>query len=297
MSTPITVMLQGPISWDLVKPAGLPTTLWSIRECRRLLPGCEVIVSTWEGEVVDFLEADQIIFSVDPGAQPSRIAHGIANNINRQIVSTCAGLKSASHDRVLKLRSDAVLTNTNFIKIFERSPVPPAEFRIFERKIISNNLSSRNPRALPEMPLPFHPSDHAHFGLRSDLLTFWDLPLQDTENADYFLIHPRPNHFRDSETSRLTPEQYVCTQAFSKRYAVSIEHYADAKAIELSEKLMLSNFEFLPDGEFAIYLAKYHTSYHAQFEWMRYPINYKKKFLGRKFQAAKNLIWQNSRNN
>jgi len=295
MSTPITVVLQGPISWDLVKPVGLPTTLWSIRECRRLLPGCEVIVSTWEREVVDFLEADQIVFSIDPGMQPSRVAHGIGNNVNRQIVSTCAGLRSATHSRVLKLRSDAIITSANFIKIFEALPAPSAKFRVFERKIISNNLSSRNPRALPEMPLPFHPSDHAHFGLKSDLLTLWDLPLQDTDNANYFLSHPRPNHFRDFETSRLTPEQYLCTQAFSKHYTVSIEHYADTKAINLSENLMLSNFEFLPDNKFSIYLAKYHTPYHAQFEWMRYPVNHKGKLLGRKLHAVKNIIRQNSR--
>jgi len=283
--SPISVVFQGPISWDSVSPTGLPTTLWSIRECRRLLPGCEIIVSTWEGELVDFIEADKVIFNADPGTQPSKVPDGFANNVNRQIVSTCSGLKNATCERVLKLRTDVVLTSAKFIKKFDALKEPPEEFRLFERKIISNNLSSRNPRAFPDMPLPFHPSDHAHFGLRTDLLTLWDLPLQSTEDADYFLSHPRPNHFRDGETSRLTPEQYICTQAFSKRFEVPLGHYSDASAIELSEMLMLSNFEFVPDREFSIYLAKYHTPHHAKFEWMRYPVNHKGR-AGGKFRVA-----------
>jgi len=286
---PVTVVLQGPISWDLVAPFGLPTTLWTIRECRRLLPGCEIVVSTWEGETVDFLEADQVIFNADPGTQVSRVPDGVANNVNRQIVSTCSGIKRATCERVLKLRSDVILTGVGFIKKFDALRAPPEKFRIFERKVVSNNLSSRNPRALPEVPLPFHPADHAHFGLKSDLLTLWDLPLQSEEDVDYFLTHPRPNHFRDCETSRLTPEQYICTTAFSKRYAIPIEHYADAESIDLSEKLMLSNFEFMPDKKFSIYLAKYHTPHHAQYEWMRYPANRKGSPPGRRFPVATNL--------
>jgi len=286
---PISVVIQGPISWEPVKPEGLPTTLWSIRECRRLLPGCEIIVSTWEGELVNFLEADQVVFNMDPGPQLSQVPDGVANNVNRQIVSTCSGLKIASCERVLKLRSDAVLTSVNFEKKFNALQEPPAEFRVFDRKIVSNNLSSRNPRAFPGVPLPFHLSDHVHFGLKSDLLTLWDLPLQDAADADYFLTHSRPNHFRDCETSRLTPEQYICTRAFSKRFEVSVEHYSDSKDMEFGEKLLLSNFEFLPDKDFSIHLAKYHTPDHANFEWMRYPVNRKGTPPDGKYRATKNF--------
>lgn len=286
---PVSVVLQGPVDWEPVYPTGLPVTYHSIRRCRELLPGCEIILSTWKGEVVDLLEADRVIFNDDPGGQASKIPNGVTNNVNRQIVNTIAGLREAKNDLVLKLRSDIVLTGRRFLDRFHALAPPPKESRIFERRIVSNNLSSRNPRHFPQTPLPYHPSDHAHFGLKSDLFTFWDVPLQTTEDADWFLHRDRPDGFRLHETSRLAPEQHICTNAFSKVQPImALDHYADGRAIEESERLMLANFEFIPDAKFAIFFWKYHNPYHAQFEYMRYPANWKGKPPRSRFQRLLN---------
>jgi hypothetical protein len=256
---------------------GLPTTFSSIRRVRELLPGCEIVLSTWKGQDTRMLDVDLIIENNDPGGQMPRVAEGVVNNVNRQIVSTREGLKQASNELCLKLRSDIVLVGAGFIDAFKNAVSPIGPDAVFTRKIISNNLSSRNPRSMPDCPLPYHPADHAHFGLRDDLLTLWDIPLQSQEDADYFLSRPRPNHFRDNETSRLNPEQYICTSAFAKKQSIYLPEYStqDADVINRSEAFMTANFVFLPDSDFAIHLGKYHNPHHAQFEWMRYPPNSK----------------------
>jgi hypothetical protein len=268
----ISVILQGPVVNDIYPPSGLPTTFYAIRKVRELLPKSEIIVSTWEGQDTALLEADIVICSRDPGGQLSPVANGVINNVNRQIISTTSGLNVASSALALKIRSDTILTGTNFIKVFQKSKPPKAEWALFENRIISNNLSSRNPRAMPHMPLSFHPADHVHFGLLCDLKTLWDIPLQSDEDAEFFMRHPRPDRFRDCrETSRLTPEQYICTSAFSKKFPINMAHYVDPHVIDLSEKLLLNNFVFLADREFPIHLMKYHNEHHSKFEWMRYP--------------------------
>jgi hypothetical protein len=291
MVSQITVVLQGPVDWNLVEASGLPTTFYNIRMLRSLLPQCEIILSTWENEKTELLPVDTVIYNKDPGPQPSRIPDGIINNVNRQIVSTVAGLKAATHPYTLKMRTDIVLLGTNFLRAFERAKFPVSSAALFERKIISNNLTSRNPRAIVDVPLPFHPSDHIHFGLTTDLLTFWDVPLQTDEDADYFLTQERPNHFRDHETSRLIPEQHICLGAFKKKFSVELTHYSDSSQIDQGEKLLLENFIFIKDRDFSIHFSKYHTPYHAQFEWLRYPKTSKKitlhqriKITSRKFR-------------
>ncbi len=124
---------------------------------------------------------------------------------------------------------------------------------------------------MPHMPLSFHPADHVHFGLLSDLKTLWNIPLQSEEDAKFFLNNTRPDRFRDCETSRLTPEQHICISAFMKKFSINMAHYVDPHVIELSERLLLNNFVFLPDREFSIHLIKYHNKHHSRFERMRYP--------------------------
>ena len=266
----VSVVLQGPIQWQLSDRFGLPTTYCAIAKARALLPGCEIILSTWDGEKTDLMPADRIIYNRDPGSQPSPVPGGVPNNVNRQIVSTAAGLSAATHDLALKLRTDTILTGTDFLADFDAARPVDEAHRLFERPIVSNNLSSRNPSAFPEVPLPFHPADHVHFGTKRDLLTYWDVPLQTDEDASFFCRHPRPDGYREAETSRLTPEQHVCLAAFQKAFDVSLRHYADPAAVEVSERLLSNNFVFVPDALFSMYLAKYHTREHEKYEWMRY---------------------------
>ena len=264
----ISVIIQGPIIWDLTKPKGLPTTFYSIEQARKIIPNCEIILSTWEGEKTDLLNYDKIIKSTDPGPQGKSKQNSIPNNVNRQITSTVAGLKAATYEFSLKIRSDTILTSNRFIEKFNRTPPPDAKWALFKQKIISNNLSSRNPRALPNTPLCFHPADHAHYGNTIDLLTLWDIPLQTEFDANFYIENPHPDGFRINETSRLTPEQHICTSAFKKKFEINISHYSDKcpDLLEQSEKLLLNNFLFLKDKDFSVRIDKYHTIEHQKYE-------------------------------
>lgn len=274
-SKDISVVIQGPIEWaiDRARDAGITVSL--SRQIRKLLPNAEIILSTWEGQKLDAIEFDRLVLSEDPGAQGVWPSY-VPSNVNRQIVCTVAGLKAAKRKYALKIRTDMVLESTDFLEIFENAKPLKADTRnVFSRPVLTNNFSSRNTaeilKRLPSHPLPFHPSDHVSFGLLEDVLFLWDIPLQNDDDALYFMDHSQPNRFRFSEFSRLTPEQYIFTTALSKKVPIDIEHYADMRkeVIALSEFFMTTHIISVPDRKFALNFPKYHTDHHFHFEWMR----------------------------
>ncbi len=56
----ITFVIQGPITPSINST--------SVRRLRSIFPGCQIIVSTWEGENTQDIEADLIIYNKDPGS-------------------------------------------------------------------------------------------------------------------------------------------------------------------------------------------------------------------------------------
>lgn len=274
-SKDISVVIQGPIEWAMDSERNVGITVACSRQIRKLLPDAEIILSTWEGQKIDAIEHDKLIMSEDPGAQGIWPSY-VPSNVNRQIVCTVAGLKAATHKYALKIRTDMVLEGVGFLDIFESARPLNAEKRnVFLRPVLTNNFSSRNTASilerLPSHPLPFHPSDHVSFGLLEDILMLWDIPLQNDDDALYFMDHSQPNRFRFSEFSRLTPEQYIFTTALSKKVPIEIEHYADMRkdVIAQSEYYMTTHIISVPDRLFALKFPKYHTDHHFHFEWMR----------------------------
>ncbi len=272
-SREISVIVQGPIDWSISPRYSRPTTVVLTRALRRLFPDSQIIVSTWEGQAVDGLSFDSALFNEDPGPQgvwPSFTP----NNVNRQIVSTSAALKRVKTKYALKIRTDIVLLNDSFVREYEVLPDISGDRRIFDRPILSNNLTSRDTRAilrrLADNPILFHPSDHVHFGLTGDLMKLWDIPLQKAEDAFHFMDRTQPNRWRAHELSRLAPEQFVLTQALGKKMPRALRHFADMDddLLEASDYYLNSHFHFVKDEQF-IYFAKYHTDHHRSFEWMR----------------------------
>lgn len=271
----ITVVIQGPIDWSVTKKFARPTTLVLTRSLRRLLPDARIVLSTWQGQRVEGLDYDTVIFSPDPQAQGAWPSY-TPNNVNRQIISTVAGLKAATTTFALKIRTDLVLTGVEFLNIFEALKPLGGSEDLFDYPVLANNLTSRKTSAvvarIPDQPLPFHPADHFHFGLRTDLLRLWDVPLQTEEDAFFFMDITQPNRWRGHELSRLAPEQHLLTNALRKKMPIDILHYADARpdVIAMSDYIMSTNFCFVPDRQLPIYFEKYHTPHHYSFEWMRH---------------------------
>jgi len=132
---------------------------------RSLLPGAEVIVSTWEGEDASAIALPALVEkSPDPGGFV--LAEGYPINLNRLQRSTLAGLRRAGRKYSLKLRSDLALTDRRFLV-----SAPAPEGCLFERPMTMTNLYLRDPE---KFTLLFHFSDIAQFGLTRDLLSFWE---------------------------------------------------------------------------------------------------------------------------
>lgn len=271
----ISVVLQGPIDWTLDARRLIATTRALSMNVRRLLPGAEIVLSTWDNQKYDSIDIDRVVVSKDPGPQGEWPSF-VPTNINRQITSTVAGLKASKRPYCLKCRTDIMLESVKFLDVYSSlKPIPSDERRLFDRPIVSNNLTSRNTSEilsrLPDHPLLFHPSDHIHFGLREDLLRLWDVPLQSEKDAHFFVDRTQPNRWRYHELSRLAPEQHLLTSAIAKRIEIDFAHYAHHSAAleDLSEYYMNTHFHFVPDKQFEIHFPKYHTPHHFSFEWMR----------------------------
>lgn len=274
-SKDISVVIQGPVDWNIYSPFKKGVTASLAMQIRKLLPEAEIIFSTWEGQKYDSIEYDTLIINEDPGAQGVWPSY-VPSNVNRQIVSSKSGILAATRKYCLKIRSDMVLKSTKFIDFFEKAQkIPDSKLKVFSNPIVTNNFSSRDTKSvlekLPSHPLPFHPSDHISFGLTTDVLYLWDIPLQSDEDAFYFMDRSHPNRFRLNEFSRLTPEQYIFTSAISKKAPVDIENYADSResVIKNSEYYMNSHIVSVPDRIFSVDFPKYHTPHHFHYEWMR----------------------------
>ena len=89
--------------------------MWSI--IRKYLPKSKIILSTWDGSNVNGLDYDIVIFNKDPGGSLcSANDDKILNNVNREIVSTLAGLKVCKTKYVFKIRSDLIIKSNKILK-------------------------------------------------------------------------------------------------------------------------------------------------------------------------------------
>ncbi|WP_396146791.1 WavE lipopolysaccharide synthesis family protein [Flavobacterium sp.] len=171
-----SVVIQGPILGKPGEPFEMQLTSHCIESVRNVLPGSEIIISTWVGSEVSHLDYDKVVFSEDPGAITYNDFElkDVFNNNNRQIVSTINGLNIATKKYSIKLRPDFVFENSNFIGFIGKYEMS-YRYKFFKNKIIVLTLSSRDPS---KTPLLFAISDLFQVGLTEDLKKLWSIPLQ-----------------------------------------------------------------------------------------------------------------------
>lgn len=219
---------------------------YQVAEIRKYFPQSEIIVSTCNDFNIEIIGADQIIKSEDPGffyysARPGEKV----NNINRQIVSTLAGLKACKTKYTFKLRSDFILTGSEFMSFFDNFPKTEKAYQVFEHKILSCCFFARNPKS--DMPFPFHPSDICFFGLTSDLINLFNIPLMTKEEAFWDTTNAIFN--------RYVPEQHLFINCLKKNQRSVLCHYYDnisEENIVETERYFASNFIFLDFEQFCI---------------------------------------------
>jgi hypothetical protein len=210
----ISVVIQGPVVGKPTDPPQAQLTRMAVTSVRRVLPGAQVIVSTWKGSDLDGLDADAHLLNDDPGGFPCHATdQKYLNNVNRQIVSTRNGIVAAERPYVMKLRSDAALEHTGFLSFVGRYPTGGPGTVVSERLISCTDFSRRATSRF--LPMAYHPSDLWYFGRRQDMLNLWDSPPPpEPEFSRWFEYHPRPRLSRAQYPyldylHRFTPEQYV----------------------------------------------------------------------------------------
>lgn len=220
---------------------------------RNLFPDSEFILSTWEGSHVGKSEElfDHVVFLTDPGPSFVEPVTRTINNIYRQSVSTFAGLKIASKEYAVKLRSDFSILSLSFVNEYCKSIEYKTSY-IFSQPILTLFSGSRDPFKSGSL---FCPSDMFHFGLTKDLIRYWNFKLPEKEAMtldiwEKFLLPRRGPLFM-----RYTTEQYLFIEFLKKNsepnYLNGICNYS-FECIFRSHDLLSDNFIFVNHYEHGI---------------------------------------------
>ena len=250
-STDFSVVIQGPIHQTLT-----PLVIASVRQ---FLPGAEIILSTWQNEVVRDLDLDVLVLNQDPGTAliNSPPNPPLYNNLNRQLVSTRNGLLKASRRYALKLRSDFILTKTLDFALLLPQP-RNSQFSIFQQNVVCLNIYTRNPL---KRPVLFHITDLFMFGLTADLLTYWEAPLVDLLKFSRWMLgkkspwvhgFPKANYL-----FRCSSEQYLGECLAKKLFQFrELQYLADGncRLLFMFIRLLANNFIILSPAEAGVLL-------------------------------------------
>lgn len=245
-SKDVSVVIQGPVERGLIEKC--------IKSVRKKLPFSEIIISTWEGSDVKNLAYDKLILNKDPGTFPLTL-NGINNNVNRQILSTQRGINASTRKYCLKLRSNAILENNNFLNLLNQYDRYDNKFHLLKHRLLIPSYFSRDPNVYKSgiyankymnINYPFHPSDMVLFGSTEDMKDYWNIPLlkeQDVKTVFKGIY------------GKYIPEQYIFIKFLEKKgICVNLASYNDnnPQNIEQTERFFASNFIMVDYDTFGI---------------------------------------------
>ena len=237
----IAVVVQGPVESDDIKRC--------IESIRKNLPDAQIILSTWEGSDTADIDYDKLICSKDPGSFPYDFTEdSLPNNIDRQIVSTQAGLQCVDRKYCIKMRTDFYLTSDCFLDFYRKFEAYDRNYRFLTHRVLVCSLYSRNPRYQHAcFAMPYCISDFFYFGLTKDVQhIFHHLELTSDSDKIYFKVHAEKQkelHYKYA-LCRFMPEQTIW-MGFLKQHIPDLfcEHRDDVnkKNILYTEKSIVNN--------------------------------------------------------
>lgn len=206
----ITFVVQGPIHRVPRDQWGY-TTQACVESLRKHFPGSQIIISSYKDSDVSGLSYDQLILSEDPGtldwvddSNPGCVFHP---NINRMLVTTLAGLRQVKTPYACKVRSDLLFTGSKIAQCYTGLQSNP-QLTFLKERIQILDFYTRNEGTNADFS--FCISDLVFFGLTTDLLCLFDIPLATPAiinsyfNESYLSVcflrkyHPVPyTHFKE----------------------------------------------------------------------------------------------------
>ena len=259
-SCEISVVIQGAIDRKY--------TPMSIESVRRFLPKAKIILSTWEGTSVDNLDFDEIVFNNDPGAPSFEKASDIRHydNRNRLLVSTQGGIRRASTQYILKMRSDCILCGDGIVRNYGKYPKKTSELCLFKNKLVVGEQCNIMKLFFKDSfrPYAFHVSDWFCFGLTEDVMAYFDgIEIETDEQMTRWkyknqLYIPPDDIMGRNFSPRYNSEQYYFLSALRKEFNIDYYDISDySEEIErMSNVAIVNNFEILNIRDHQIINAK-----------------------------------------
>lgn len=269
-SADVGVVIQGPVIGDSQGPEEQRHTQRVVTSVRRALPDSQVVLSTWQGADLRGLDVDTVVLNEDPG--PVRLrgpSSWLSNNVNRQVVSTRAGLELLGRPLAVKLRSDLELVDDRALRLFRRWPARAPDVRVLRERILVPTFYSFSARRVYDR-FPYQVSDWFHLGLHEDLLEVWSTPHWDVSQE--WLLGRRT----------VSVEQWIWMSLLNRHD----EHAAFDRTdlLKHSELSVVNNTVVLEPEDLGIRFLKFHPALRHQVallthgEWQR---QYDRECLGR----------------
>ena len=252
LSKEITFIIQGPTYGK----DGEKYAFHSSNSIRKFFPDSTIILSTWSNQNLEQINYDKLLLNIDPGAEIAIDQSKTLNNVNRQIVSTFAGLKESKTKYSIKIRSDLVLTNDNLIKVLKLRPkkIEQMPLDLLKEYVLVSNVTSINPKS--RLVLPHHPCDWIYAGLTEDLYKIWNIDPMPKNWFRYFENNPWPTEawHETNYLSLFRPESYIWSAFLKKQTKISFMSSFDnsKKNLELSERYLALNLMILKNKTLGI---------------------------------------------
>ena len=243
VASDISFVFQGPVTHrggDLVS---------NVQSTKKTFPDAEYLLSTWEGaDESVFSHFDKVILNKDPGSVLIDFVTGYPNNILRQVVSAANGLKAASSRYAVKIRTDFSVANAGCIDRWSAFTPADPEMLCFSKPVAIISLGCNDPLRTTGL---FHCSDFFYFGLKEDLLLYWDVEEQvrNEKNRTLTLTEKVFHPLYGLSFSRLASEQELLRNFIQKKYnnqfKMDFRDEFSKELLSLSERILLNNFVLL----------------------------------------------------
>jgi len=228
----LTFIVQGPTFGN----KGEKFAQYSCESIRSFFPQSTIILSTWVGQNIQNIDFDKLVLSQDPGAEIVIDSSQTLNNVNRQIVSTFAGICSSETKYSIKIRSDLTFINNNLLSILDKRPIKNSKFPedLLEEYVVVSNVTSINPSVT--LILPHHPCDWIYAGLTTDLHKIWDIQLMPKSWFRYYSNNPWPKDVWHEKNylSLFRPESYIWSSFLKKYKKINFMNSFDSSPMNLS---------------------------------------------------------------
>lgn len=167
------------------------------------------------------------------------------NNSNLQLAAARQGLALATGQYVLRVRSDLIFMDRNFLVQYGAAEaLPRRNAAVFSERVLISSLYTLNPFTFERLPLHF--SDWFHFGRLEDVRRIWDVPPMTLQDSIHYKTHLHDPASNDAEllfNTRLGVEQHLLYHCFKPAFPdLTLDFHNDTSSVDLALNILLDNF-------------------------------------------------------